>query len=177
MTTAPLPERPNMPDYGVDTPEWEGLPWSWAAERLAATRNFWVATVTASGQPHSLPVWGAWDDERLQFSFSCAPTAAKARHLAGNPHVCFTTTDSVECVSVQGVAERITDPDVIARWVPHYLAKYGDEVAGDTGDDGPEFGDFLASNAMFVVQPTVAFAIIERPDEFATRATRWRFGS
>lgn len=176
MTTAPLPERPNMPDYGVDSPEWNGLPWSWAAERLAATRNFWVATVAANGQPHSLPVWGVWDDEQLQFSFSCAPSAAKARHLAGNPRIAFTTTDSVECVSVQGIAARSTDADVIARWVPHYLAKYGDEVGGGD-DDSTEFGDFLASNAMFVVQPTVAFAIIERPDEFATRATRWRFGS
>ena len=28
---------------------------------------------------------------------------------------------------------------------------------------------------MFEVVPTVAFAVIEREDEFALRATRWRF--
>lgn len=170
MTTAPLPERPHMPEYGVDSPEWEGLPWSWAAERLAATRNFWLATVAANGQPHSLPVWGVWDDESLQFSFSCATGAAKTRHLAGNPRLAFTTTDSVECVSVQGIASRTTDPAVVAHWTPFYVAKYGDEV-------GADYGDFLATNALFVVQPIVAFAVIERADEFSTRATRWRFGS
>ena len=29
-----------MPDYGVDTPAWQPLAWSWATERLAANQNF-----------------------------------------------------------------------------------------------------------------------------------------
>ena len=35
-------ELPYMPGYGVDAATWEPLPWSWAAERLAASRGFWV---------------------------------------------------------------------------------------------------------------------------------------
>ncbi len=54
----PRAERPHMPDYGVDTPSWVPLPWSWAAERLLANRNYWVVTVSAAGRPHVLPVWG-----------------------------------------------------------------------------------------------------------------------
>ncbi|MGB8861099.1 MAG: pyridoxamine 5'-phosphate oxidase family protein [Ilumatobacteraceae bacterium] len=164
----PIGERPRMPDYGVDSPEWQALPWSWAAERLGRTRNYWVTTVSPAGQPHSLPVWGVWHDESRQFSFSCAPGAAKARHLAHNPLMVFTTTDTIECVSVEGTAVRSTEAGTIAGWVPRYVAKYGDEV-------GPDFGDFLGANAMFVVTPSVAFAMIERADEFSTRATRWRF--
>ena len=49
-----------------------------------------------------------------------------------------------------------------------FVTKYGDEV----GDD---FADFMRAHAVIEVVPTVAFAIIERADEFATRATRWRF--
>ncbi|MGH3863391.1 MAG: hypothetical protein ACRDSQ_28115, partial [Actinokineospora sp.] len=46
----PEGQRPHMPDYGVDTPSWEPLPWSWAAERLMANRNFWIVTVSADGR-------------------------------------------------------------------------------------------------------------------------------
>jgi hypothetical protein len=49
-----------MPGYGIAGPE-EGsglLHWSWAAERLAAARNYWVATVWPHGRPHVMPVWG-----------------------------------------------------------------------------------------------------------------------
>ena len=34
--TEPIAERPAMTEYGVDTDAWQALPWSWAAERLAA---------------------------------------------------------------------------------------------------------------------------------------------
>lgn len=59
-----------MADYGVATPSWEPLPWSWAAERLMANRNFWVVTVSAGGRPHAMPVWGVWDEAETSFAFS-----------------------------------------------------------------------------------------------------------
>lgn len=163
----PIGERPAMSDYGVDVPEWEALPWSWAAERLIATRNYWVITVAANGQPHSLPVWGVWDDNDKQFMFSCSPNAKKVRNIAANPRVALTNSDSVECVSVQGSAIRLTDMARIDTWVERYIAKY-DEM-------GPDAGDFIRQHACFEVTPTLALTVIERPDEFALRATRWRF--
>lgn len=36
------------------------LPWSWAAERLAAARKCWVAVVRADGRPHYRPLWADW---------------------------------------------------------------------------------------------------------------------
>lgn len=158
-----------MADYGVGGPDWSALPWSWAGERLAGTRSYWVVTADAHGQPHSMPVWGVWDDEELRFVFSCAPTAKKARNIAVNPRVTFTNDDTVEAVSVQGIATLVTDAERIETWVQRYVAKYGDEV-------GPDFADFMRAHAVVEVVPTVAFAMIERADEFATRATRWRFG-
>ena len=157
-----------MPDYGVDTPEWEPLPWSWAAERLGANRNFWVVTVSAEGRPHALPVWGVWDDDEGRFAFSCSPRARKARNLAGNPHAVVMTDDTVECLSIEGQADSVTDEERQARWVERYLAKY-QPMAPDLS------ADFLRQHLMLEFVAERAFAVIEREDEFATRATRWTF--
>jgi PPOX class probable F420-dependent enzyme len=168
MTTRPIGERPAMAAYGVDSPEWKALPWEWAAERLIPNKNYWVATVSAGGAPQLMPVWGVWDDQDLRFMFSCAPTARKVRNIRANPRVAFAIDSTVECVSVEGIATEITDSARIDTWIDRYVAKYGNEV--------PEgLGDFVRQHAMFEVEPTVAFAIIEREEEFALRATRWRF--
>ena len=157
-----------MAAYGTDSPEWEALPWTWAAERLIPNKNYWAVTVSAGGAPHALPVWGVWNDDDLRFMFSCAPSARKARNIAANPRVVFTVDSTIECISVQGTASPITEPGRIDTWIDRYVAKYRSEV--------PEgLGDFVRQHAMFEVVPTTAFAIIEREVEFATRATRWRF--
>ena len=164
----PVAERPAMRAYGVDTPDWRPLPWSWAAQRLERSRNLWVVTVSATGRPHALPVWGVWDDAVPGFAWSSAPSARKTANIAANPQVCVTADDTVECVSVEGQARRLTDAAEIDAWIERYLAKYrGEDVTAD----------FLRANAMFVVEPERAFGVIERHDEFATRATRWRFPS
>jgi hypothetical protein len=157
-----------MPDYGVDTPGWEPLPWSWAAERLGANRNFWVVTVSADGRPHALPVWGVWNDDEGRFAFSCSPRARKARNLAGNPHAVVMTDDTVECLSIEGQADAVSDEQRQAQWIERYLAKYR-PMAPDLR------ADFLRQHLMLEFVPERAFAIIEREDEFATRATRWVF--
>jgi hypothetical protein len=104
---------------------------------------------------------------RRQFMFSCAFASRKARNIAANPRVVFTAADTVECISIEGTAAPITDPERVKTWVDRYVAKYGGEQPG--------LAEFLPQNAMFEVTPKVAFAVIEREAEFATRATRWRF--
>ena len=155
-----------MPDYGVDTPSWEPLPWSWAVERLMANRNFWVVTVSAAGRPHALPVWGVWDESEDRFAFSCSPRARKARNLAVNPHAVVMTEDTVECLSIEGQADSVSDERRQAQWIERYLAKY-QPIAPDLS------AEFLRQHLMLEFVPERAFAIIERADEFATRATRW----
>ncbi|HEX6423439.1 MAG TPA: pyridoxamine 5'-phosphate oxidase family protein [Acidimicrobiales bacterium] len=166
----PRAERPHMPDYGVDTPAWTPLPWSWAAERLAGKRNYWVVTVSGDGRPHALPVWGVWDDDEARFAFSCAPRARKARNLAANPRAVVATDDTVECVSVEGRAAPVRDDERQARWIERYLAKYRPVSPGLDAD-------FLRGNLVVEFEPERAFAVIEREDEFSTRATRWVFAT
>lgn len=157
-----------MPDYGVDSPEWSPLPWSWAAERLVGNRNYWVVTAALDGRPHALPVWGVWDGSEHRFAFSCGPRSRKARNLSANPQMVVTADDTVECVSVEGTASLVQDDDRVARWVERYLAKY-QPISPDLS------AEFIAANALFEFTPERAFAIIEREEEFSTRATRWTF--
>jgi hypothetical protein len=166
--TEPRAEQPWMPDYGVDAATWVPLPWSWAAERLAGNRNFWIVTVSADGRPHALPVWGVWEDAEGRFAFSCSPRARKARNLAGNPHAVVMTDDTVECLSVEGQANPVIDEPRLAEWVDRYLAKYR-PMAQDLS------AEFLRRHLMMEFVPDRAFAVIEREDEFSTRATRWVF--
>ena len=158
-----------MPDYGVDTPEWEGLPWSWAAERLAASKSFWVVTATQHGRPHALPVWGVWDDDESRFAFSCGPRSRKAANLAVNPHVVVAVDDTAECVSIEGMSTAV-EGDRADTWIERYLAKYATEAQELSAE-------FLRANRIFEVRPERAFGIIDHEPEFATRATRWRFES
>lgn len=149
--------------------DWSPLPWTWAVERLVANRNFWVVTVSAAGRPHSLPVWGVWDEGSDRFVFSGSPNSRKARNLAANPQVVVTVDDTVECVSVEGVA-RVLEPGDPGReaWIDRYMAKYGPVE--------PELdAEFVRSHLMVEVVPDRAFGIVERVPEFSTRATRWVF--
>lgn len=162
-----------MSDYGVDTPAWEALPWSWAAERLVRNRNFWVVTASAAGRPHAMPVWGVWDDGDRRFMFSCSPNARKARNLAANPRCVVAVDGTVECVSVEGTAAALHDEDgheARERWIERYVAKYQAIEPGLTDD-------FVRGHLVVEFRPERAFAVIERGEEFSTRATRWVFDS
>ena len=163
--------RPDMADYGVPE-ELDGtMPWSWAEDRLARSRNFWLVTVNADGRPHSMPVWGVWMPERERFGFSCAATARKVRNIAANPQVVVTNDDAVHVVSIEGRAEQLAD-DGLATMAESYLAKYVDEPGFAEGGIDAML-DFLRQNASFVVTPERAFGMIETPEDFGPAATKW----
>jgi PPOX class probable F420-dependent enzyme len=161
----PRASRPYMPGYGIKGPD-EGsglLPWSWASERLAASRNYWVTTLWPDGRPHVMPVWGVWDDEAVWFSSGLR--SRKARNVAADPRCAVTTEDAAEPVVLEGRAEVIADTDAIGRVVDLMNVKYD---AGMTVD-------FLdpAVNATIRVRPNRAFGIAH--DDFTGSPTRWVF--
>lgn len=169
----PRAEMPDMPDYGVVAATWEPLPWSWALERLVPNRNYWIVTVSAAGSPAASPVWGVWDPDSQRFAFAIAPTSRKARNIARNPRVAVLVDDTVESVSVEGAAMVIPadDPTHHERreaWIARYVEKYGPIEPSLTAE-------FVRENTIVEVTPTRAYAVIERPEEFSTRATRWVF--
>jgi hypothetical protein len=159
-----------MAAYGVPDDLDGVLPWSWAEKRLVASRNYWVTTASPEGRPHSMPVWGVWLADAERFWFSCAPDARKARNARANPWVVVAPTDTVEVVSVEGRAVEVSGGAIDDR-IDAYFAKYGAEMEM-TRD---AVAEFLSSHASFDVVPDRAFGIIERAEEFSSRATRWRW--
>src|SRR5687767_5018045 len=166
MTTIPRAQRPAMSDYGVPDDLDGVLPWSWAEERLLASRNLWVVTASADGRPHAMPVWGAWVPESSSFVFSCSPNSRKARNLSGNPRATVAVDSTVEVVSVEGVVHS-RQADEVAAGLDAYVEKYY-----ETEQERADGKAFVASHAMYELVPERAFGIIETEEDFARRATK-----
>ena len=164
----PRVECPAMSDYGVPIDLDGALSWEWATERLISNHNYWVVTVDADGQPHSMPGWGVWSGDD-SFWFSCSPNALKAFNIGVNPKVVVNTSDTVEVVSVEGIAENVPVPhDTALAWATK------DQDGSRTID---EMIGFFSSQAAFRGSPHKAIGTIERAEEFAQRATRWSWAT
>jgi len=164
VTAEPRASRPHMPGYGVAGPD-SGtglLPWSWAV-RLAASHDYWLATVGPDGRPHVMPVWGVWLDGAVWFSSGLR--SRKARNLAGQPACTLATDDAQQPVVVEGTASRVVDGELGA-FAAASDAKYGT-------DYGVEFYDPVV-NGVWRVAPAWAFGLVQ--DDFSGSPTRWTFG-
>ena len=152
-----------MSSYGVPEDLDGALDWSWAEDRLAESRNFWVVTVDPEGRPHATPVWGVWFDDR--FWFSTAPGSLKARNIDRNPNVAVTGEDTVNVVSIEGEAARVDAPrDVAEAWAARYE---------DDPEKRRELAEFMMGGEVFAVLPRKAFGLIESEERFESSATRW----
>jgi pyridoxine/pyridoxamine 5'-phosphate oxidase len=151
-----------MPGYGIVAAE-EGdglLPWTWARERLAAARNYFLATTRPDGGPHVMVVWGLWIDDTFQFSTGKA--SRKAKNLAAEPRCVVCPEGAEEAVVVEGVAADLTEERARARFFAAYEAKYGMDVSS-------------MGEPLYVVMPRIVFGQIEKT--FTKSATRWIFGA
>jgi pyridoxamine 5'-phosphate oxidase-like protein len=154
-----------MPGYGL-LPAGEGsglLPWSWAEERLVASRNYWLTSAWPDGRPHVMPVWGMWHDG--SFWFSSSKPSRKAANLSADPRCMLATEDATNPVVVEGRAELITKPDDLAEMLALENAKYSTTY-------GIEMLDPAVSSS-FRVRPRWAFGL--RADDFTGSPTRWEF--
>jgi general stress protein 26 len=160
----PRVSRPYMPGYGIAGPDQGSglLDWSWAATRLTAARNYWVATVWPTGRPHLMPVWAMWDDSTLWFS--SAVGSRKAKNLRADPN-CVITTDASDPVIIEGQAAVVTDPARLQRVIDLMNAKYA--THSEVGFLDP------AVNTTFGVRPHRVFGMQDA--DFTGSPTRWIF--
>jgi nitroimidazol reductase NimA-like FMN-containing flavoprotein (pyridoxamine 5'-phosphate oxidase superfamily) len=160
----PAPSRPSFtPGYGIDRSAVKGmLPWSFVVERMAASRNYWIATATPEGPPHVAPVWGLWLDDA--FYFSTDPKSRKGRNLAASPEVVVHLESGDEVVILEGTAERITDRETLTHFADAYEAKF--EFRPDPSE---------ADQGVYRLDIKTAFAWTEQ--DFPNNSTRWSFGS
>lgn len=112
-------------EYG-QTPETldDLMPWTVVAERIAAARNYWLATTTDAGRPHLRPVDGVFVDGALCFGGS--PETRWVRHVQARPAVSMSLPDDDQAVILEGTAELVSDPDLPLSVAlrPANIAKY-----------------------------------------------------
>jgi len=138
--------------------------WSWAEKRLKKSHNYWITTVRPDSSPHTMVVWGLWQDGR--FLFSTGSQSRKARNLAKNSKCIICTEDAEEAVIVEGVAE-IADVNARRKMIPVYQRKYNWDLSSMKDDI------LSMKEPVFSVRPKVVFGLWEK--YFQTRSTRWQF--
>src|SRR6202046_4084564 len=114
-------------------------------------------------RPHTMPVWGMWDDSTLWFT--SAAESRKVKNLRHDPRCCVTTEDASDPVIIEGVARFVTDTPTLQRVVDLMNAKYHSGVDLD----------FLqpARNATIGVRPRRVFSMLH--SDFTGSPTRWVF--
>ena len=167
--SAPLPSRIAAPGYGFPKGTKGLLPWSWAEQRLKKSHNYWLTTITLTTvtpkhKPHTMVVWGLWQDGRLLFS--TGSQSRKARNLAQNPNCVICTEHAHEAVIVEGVAE-IADVAARRKLIPTYERKYKCDLSSMKDDL------LSMKEPVFAVRPRVVFALWEK--HFQGKSTRWKF--
>lgn len=163
-TRAPRSSRPHMPGYGLPEGNKSLLPWSWAEQRLKKSHNYWITTVKPDGSPHTMVVWGLWQDGR--FLFSTGSKSRKARNLAKNTNCVVSTEHAHEAVIVEGIAE-IADVSARRKLLPAYERKYKFDMSTMKQDI------LSMKEPVFAVRPRVAFGLWEK--YFVGKSTRWSF--
>jgi len=164
----PRSSRIDAPGYGFPKGTKGLLPWSWADQRLKKSHNYWITTVKTNGKnaisPHTMVVWGIWQDGRLLFS--TGSKSRKARNLGANPNCIVCNEHAHEAVIVEGIAE-IADQAARRKMIPAYERKYKFDLS--TMKD-----DMLSmKEPVFAVRPKVVFGLWEK--HFQGKSTRWKF--
>ena len=162
--SAPKSSHLKTPGYGFPKGSKGLVPWSWAEQRLKRSHNYWITTVKPDASPHSMVVWGLWQDGR--FLFSTGTTSRKARNLSANPHCVICTEDASEAIIVEGVAE-IADLAARKKFLAPYERKYKWDMSS------MQEGILSMKEPVFAVRPRVVFALWEK--YFQDRSTRWQF--
>jgi hypothetical protein len=158
------PSRPHAPGYGFPKTSKGLLPWTWAEQRLKKSHNYWITTVKPDGSPHTMVVWGLWQDGR--FLFSTGGGSRKARNLSRKKNCVVCTEHAHEAVIVEGVA-KIADIAARRKLLPAYEKKYKFDMSKMKEDI------LSMKEPVFAVRPHVVFGLWEK--FFQSKSTRWKF--
>ena len=91
------------------------LSWDFVSVQMTASQQYWLSTISATGHPHAVPVWGIWYKNRLHFEGSME--TAWARHLVRDPRITVHPPHGEQVVIIEGIAHIIEDDDIdSAEW-------------------------------------------------------------
>jgi len=120
--------------------------------------------VKPDGTPHTMVVWGLWQEG--SFVFSTGSKSRKARNLAKNPKCVICTEDASEAIVVEGVAQ-IADLATRRKFLAPYERKYEFDMSSMKDDI------LSMKEPVFAVRPQVVFALWEK--HFQSKSSRWKF--
>ncbi|QWF84778.1 pyridoxamine 5'-phosphate oxidase family protein [Amycolatopsis sp. CA-230715] len=148
------------------------LGWAEARTRLSDSGDFLLATSTAGGRVHVVPVLGVWSDGAV-----CVVTGRrtrKARDLAENDSCAITVPGHDVDIVVEGTAHLVRDTAWLRRIADLFPSKYPwwHPFVADGEFHDPADTALGNPQHVFAVVPTVVFAF-GKEDGFS--ATRWRF--
>src|SRR5262245_48558694 len=111
MMSTPTATAARFPSEYGQTPDTLAAltPWTDVAARIAAARNYWLATINDAGHPHLRPVDGVFVTDALCFGGS--PETRWVRSLQQRPDVQMSLPDDDHAVILEGTVQLITDPD------------------------------------------------------------------
>ena len=146
--------------YGIATGDDGELAWSWVEQQAIVSRNYWVCTARSDGRPHAMPVWGLWLDGMVMFSTD--PESVTGRNIAAGSAMQIHLESGDEVAILDGMVERPSDPNLLARFADAYDSKYGIKV-DVTSDETP----------ILALRPTTVMSWTEA--NYPETATRWVF--
>ena len=157
----PTSSRPNVPPgYGIPREPGDAGTWGAVADKIAASRNYWITSTRPDGRPHAMPVWGVWVDGQLLFGTD--RQSRKGRNIAANPAIVVHLESGDDVVVLEGEPREATDADLLALYADAYDAKYA--IRPDTSG---------AETVTYALRPSVAFTWLE--SDYLNSATRWSF--
>lgn len=98
-------------------------------QKLAGSRNIWLATVRTDGRPHLVPVWFVYLNG--EFFVCIEPGSVKAINIKHNPAVVLALEDGSNPVICEGIAQEAVLPwrgEVAAL----FQKKYDWDILSDT---------------------------------------------
>ncbi len=102
-----------VPGYPMPEDDGNLVSWEFVATQMDQARHYWLSTVSPTGRPHAVPVWGIWCENRFHFEGSMQ--TAWARHLVRNPNIVVHVPDGEKVVILEGVARTIEDDEIDAQ--------------------------------------------------------------
>jgi hypothetical protein len=117
------PSRPRFaPGYGITSDASGLIPWSEVERELAEARNYWIATVTPDGRPHTTPIWGLWREGRLYFGVDARSQKARNLDASSKAVVHLESGDDVVMLHCEICPEQ--DPQIAVAVIAAYASKY-----------------------------------------------------
>ena len=187
--TADGPLRPTAEPEATNLADLYGLPplaWSAVEERLTRgltqapgtggpdRHTCWLATIDPDGRPHVTGVGALWVDGA--FWFETGERTRKGRNLARDPRCTLSVATHAFDLVVDGVADHMTDPTIVAAMTGHWAAQGWPAEVDATGIaltadySAPSAGPPPWAVYRLVVDRATALGTVEPGG-----ATRWRF--